>query len=249
VLRVEADEVAAALRRVARRGPFFDLRAGATSEDGDGPTGWLPFSELDSPAAREARDRALARLTARLGVADLRPVASLLQMSLAARLCSPLLATAAEFGLIACLEPQHVSYAFPDRGSILLRLDAIPTGCAGTPDELAGELQRVLTDGVLASFTSALGTSVALSPQTTNGNIASTLVAAAQILSRTPGSDAIGSRGFELVDLLLAKPPLAGTGAFRSADPRSERSFRRRSCCLFYRIPNRGICGDCVLAT
>jgi ferric iron reductase protein FhuF len=43
---------------------------------------------------------------------------------------------------------------------------------------------------------------------------------------------------------MLARPgPLAGAGRFDVGG----RYFVRASCCLFYRIPNAGKCGDCVL--
>ena len=37
--------------------------------------------------------------------------------------------------------------------------------------------------------------------------------------------------------------PLSDTGTL---GPDGE-GFRRRSCCLYYRVPGGGLCGDCVL--
>ena len=55
-----------------------------------------------------------------------------------------------------------------------------------------------------------------------------------------------------LANRLLAREPLTGTGWFdhRPDDggPRPGWSFTRTSCCLFYRVPGGGLCGDCVLA-
>jgi ferric iron reductase protein FhuF len=45
-----------------------------------------------------------------------------------------------------------------------------------------------------------------------------------------------------VLDALLTSEPLAGTGRRRV-----DGSFVRRSCCLFYRVPGAGTCGDCVL--
>jgi hypothetical protein len=41
---------------------------------------------------------------------------------------------------------------------------------------------------------------------------------------------------------------LRGTGQYVQPDPaRARWSLARRSCCLLYRVPGAGICGDCVL--
>jgi ferric iron reductase protein FhuF len=42
---------------------------------------------------------------------------------------------------------------------------------------------------------------------------------------------------------LLARESLRGHGRYERPD-----RFVRASCCLFYRIPGGGLCGDCVLA-
>jgi ferric iron reductase protein FhuF len=44
---------------------------------------------------------------------------------------------------------------------------------------------------------------------------------------------------------LLRTGPLAGTGtlAYRGGRP----AFRRRSCCLYYRVPGGALCADCGL--
>jgi hypothetical protein len=50
---------------------------------------------------------------------------------------------------------------------------------------------------------------------------------------------------------LLAGPSglLAGTGELRPPRPPDrDWSFRRRSCCLYYRVPGGELCGDCVLS-
>jgi hypothetical protein len=51
-----------------------------------------------------------------------------------------------------------------------------------------------------------------------------------------------------LAERVLARPPLAGTGVLIRPDPaRARRFLVRRNCCLYYRIPGGGTCGDCVL--
>ncbi|WP_455750299.1 (2Fe-2S)-binding protein [Rhodococcus pyridinivorans] len=64
------------------------------------------------------------------------------------------------------------------------------------------------------------------------GNAASALIGAGRV---------IGSDAQPLVDDLLSDPRLADT-----VDPATG---RRRSCCLYYRTPTGGVCGDCVFPT
>jgi ferric iron reductase protein FhuF len=46
-----------------------------------------------------------------------------------------------------------------------------------------------------------------------------------------------------LTTALLNTGELAGTGTITSAGL----DFRRNSCCLYYRLPGGGKCGDCAL--
>lgn len=64
------------------------------------------------------------------------------------------------------------------------------------------------------------------------GNAASALIGAGRV---------IGSDAQPLIDDLLSDPRLADT-----VDPATG---RRRSCCLYYRTPTGGVCGDCVFPT
>ena len=51
-----------------------------------------------------------------------------------------------------------------------------------------------------------------------------------------------------LAERLLTTPPLDATAALRAPEPPDAGwTFRRRSCCLYYRVPGGGVCGDCVL--
>jgi hypothetical protein len=71
-----------------------------------------------------------------------------------------------------------------------------------------------------------------LSPQVLWGNVASALGGAAGQL---------GARAWPAVGSLLTRSPLSGMAIVAG------RSLRRRNCCLYYRIPGGGTCGDCVL--
>ncbi|MGX6600600.1 (2Fe-2S)-binding protein [Micromonosporaceae bacterium Da 78-11] len=65
---------------------------------------------------------------------------------------------------------------------------------------------------------------------------------------RDPGGLDQGGRAGEIVAACLALGPLAGTGSLVRPDPDGPRRFLvRANCCLYYRIPGGGTCGDCVL--
>jgi ferric iron reductase protein FhuF len=95
----------------------------------------------------------------------------------------------------------------------------------------------LLTD-VLAPLTDALAEQNSLSPQVLSGNITSAVFGAARMVGVARPDLAPAAR--EAAATLLAGP-LAGTGVLGE-------TFVRSSCCLYYRIPGGGYCGDCVLA-
>jgi ferric iron reductase protein FhuF len=87
----------------------------------------------------------------------------------------------------------------------------------------------------------AFGETFAVSSQVLWGNVASSLAGALTMLGAARPDRRATAAG--LVGDLVARGTLAGAGDLDPAGP----TFVRRSCCLFYRIPGAGICGDCVL--
>src|SRR5262249_55597320 len=84
------------------------------------------------------------------------------------------------------------------------------------------------------------GLRVKLAPGLLSGNIASALVGAAKaLLSVRPDlrQSIVG-----VTHALLDTGRLAGSGVITG-----DLGFRRRSCCLYYRLPDGGKCGDCPL--
>ncbi|MES4829184.1 (2Fe-2S)-binding protein, partial [Streptomyces anthocyanicus] len=61
--------------------------------------------------------------------------------------------------------------------------------------------------------------------------------------ARRHGRTDTAARARSLTAGLLAHPLLAGAGTLTGT------SFRRRSCCLYYRVPGGGVCGDCCFPT
>jgi hypothetical protein len=80
----------------------------------------------------------------------------------------------------------------------------------------------------------------ALSPQTLAGNVSS---AVAGVLDAVAGARAdLRPRAHAAQTVFSREGPLAGAGHLRP-----DRTFVRRSCCLFYRVQGAGTCADCVL--
>ncbi|POX53082.1 ferric iron reductase [Streptomyces sp. Ru71] len=121
---------------------------------------------------------------------------------------------------------------------------------AGEPhpwEDPAHPVPAALADAVLAAHLRPLGAALRaryrLAPGLLRGNAASALVGAAGQLGRwatAHGRPEVAARARALTAALLAHPELAGAGTFTAA-----RGFRRRSCCLYYRVPGGGVCGDC----
>ncbi|MEU3984175.1 (2Fe-2S)-binding protein [Streptomyces sp. NPDC026672] len=173
----------------------------------------------------------------RLRTTEPRVAASVAQQALAARLWSVALGCAAIYGGVPDLDPR------------LLRWDA----SAATPDDLwLTEVRPLpgdaatLADIVLHAHLEPLGRLLherhGVAPGLLRGNAASALAAAAGELARRTGGDGredVARRARVLTADLFTHPLLAGTGTFTGS------VFRRRSCCLYYRVPGGGVCGDC----
>jgi ferric iron reductase protein FhuF len=80
------------------------------------------------------------------------------------------------------------------------------------------------------------------------GNVSSALGGAAGMIA--DNSPAHAARAAAIVEQALLLGSLRDTAVLVRPDPRRERWFLvRNNCCLYYRIPGAGTCGDCVLTT
>ncbi|WP_067461489.1 (2Fe-2S)-binding protein [Actinomadura macra] len=221
----ESSEVVDVLREVARAGPYFEIVTDP-AEEAD-PT-WRPFPERD-------RDRLIgltAKYAERLGTPEQRVAASILFQGLASRLWSPVVAAAAH-GVVPDLSGLHWRWA---PGAPVALWLARPSGWrAADVGEAAGLVHDVVVTAQLEPLRETMITFVGLADGLLWGNAASALAGSLNVGSPTP-------RRAALVRELLAREPLAGTGAFERD------GFVRRSCCLYYRVPPGGeMCGDCAL--
>ncbi|KUJ65963.1 hypothetical protein ACZ90_41675 [Streptomyces albus subsp. albus] len=262
-----------ALREAAGAGPFFGVRLGPAPSGDPRTEGYLPLLELYGPiaasglmaeaAAREDRagrlpaDAATPALRARidtvaagLGTAEPRVAASLAYQGLAARLWSLGLGPAALHGQVPDLRPDGLWWN-PDRGAPddlwLPAPEPPPGGGPGDPDAVAGRLFGTVLVTHLLPLLRATRAAGRISEALLWGNAASALAGTARVLHqwcRATGRREAADRGLDLTRILLARPPLRQAGGWRLGP---ERDFRRHSCCLYYRVPGGGLCGDCAL--
>ncbi|MEU6814459.1 (2Fe-2S)-binding protein [Streptomyces sp. NPDC046860] len=231
---MELDPGLTALRPL---GGFFVLRTGVGPAGPTAPPLDRTYAgELTGVQTDALADR-IGVVADRLRVREPRVCASLAQQGLAARLWSAALGCAALYGRVPDLAPR------------LLRWDAAATA----PDDLwLAEVRPLpgdadtLADTVLHSHLQPLGQALTrrygVAPGLLRGNAASALAGAARQLDHWARGNAradVAERAAALTDSLFAHPLLSGTGA------RSGTRFRRRSCCLYYRVPGGGVCGDC----
>ncbi|MFG2357280.1 (2Fe-2S)-binding protein [Streptomyces sp. NPDC048521] len=238
---MDLDPDLAALRPL---GGFFVLRtlptpAGAAGgpEPAGLPTLAETYGQGTSDVHRNALSLRVATVADRLRTPEPRVSASVAQQGLAARLWSVALGCAVLYGRL------------PDLDARLLRWDPL----ASAPDDLwltephplPGDA-ATLADTVLLAHLEPLGaalrTRYGLAAGLLWGNAGSALAGAARELdrwARAHGRTDVADRARTLTDDLFAHPLLRTTGT------RTGTAFRRRSCCLYYRVPGGGVCGDC----
>ncbi|MFG1603154.1 (2Fe-2S)-binding protein [Actinoplanes sp. NPDC049265] len=220
--------MSAALRSAATLGPYF------TWEPWDGDAAWRPLDDLLDPEVLgervEVARRTLMRMSG-LGRDEIgeREVASITFLGLASRLLSPPLGAAVLTGT-----------------PVTARLWWRPVEGGPIPFAYAEAVDAPLTTDLVAPILEAYRRRFTLSTQVLWGNVASALGGAAGMIADQHRAHT--TRAFALVAELLATPPLEGAADLVRPDPGKERAFLvRRNCCLYYRIPGGGTCGDCVL--
>ncbi|MET9832681.1 (2Fe-2S)-binding protein [Streptomyces sp. NPDC006385] len=230
---MDLDPSLAALRPL---GGFFVLRTAGEALR-PLPTLAQAYTEQPSDASGGALTSRVRKVAHALRAPEARIAASVAQQGLAARLWSVTLGCAALYGRIPDLDPR------------LLRWDPD----AGAPDDLRltevrplpadpATLAHVVLHGHLEPLTAALHARYRVATGLLWGNAASALAGAARQLDRwahANGRTDTAPRTRALTAELLGHPLLAGTGTL------TETAFRRRNCCLYYRVPGGGVCGDC----
>lgn len=229
---------AALLAKTAEIGEYFAL----APADGDQ---WqaLPLL-LDDATVVDfvARTRSAIAASTRCEPHDIpvRLAASSFQLSIAARLLSPVVGAASCFGVVPWLTSSSLRWRATSEHSPHFALTDTELVVAPTPEHGAGLISESLLAQVLAPLNDKLNACVSLSPQVTWGNVISAANGAVTVLAMSrPHHEAAGR---SLVRALLDTEPLAATATITNG------RLVRRSCCLFYQAPRSGLCGDCVLA-
>ncbi|MFF4158622.1 (2Fe-2S)-binding protein [Streptomyces sp. NPDC001678] len=211
------------LDELADVGPFFTLRTGE---------GGLPLLHEETVRQR------VATVAARLGTDDTRVAASIAFQGIAGRLLSIGLGSAVLTGEV------------PDLATGGLRWDTARTA----PDDLwspspaapSGEdLRTAVLHGLLVPLHDLVRTVTPISSPLLWGNAGSSLAGSLRVLHtwllhRHRAEDA--ARAVALTRDLFTDPLLRDTGELSGSA-----TFVRRTCCLYYRVPGGGMCGDCVL--
>ncbi|WP_170231531.1 (2Fe-2S)-binding protein [Pseudonocardia kunmingensis] len=220
-------DVPSVLADVAGLGPYFSVGTGPAADDE------RPVADLHRDP-QPLRER-IAHVRGALG-GDERVAASLAFQGLAAQLVSPPYAAAVLHGVVPALTPADLRWRRTADGGWALR-----SGTTRCVPELAP-----LLDDLLGPLVAAVRAQVPVSERLLWGNAASTVAAAKRLV--TVQRPASAARAAEVARAVLTAGPLAGAGEFLPARaPDRVWTFRRRSCCLYYRVPGGGLCGDCVL--
>ncbi|QIQ01422.1 (2Fe-2S)-binding protein [Streptomyces liangshanensis] len=219
------------LAEVASVGGFFALRTTPPA----GAHGALARVYEGGIAPLSAR---VDKVAGRLRAPERRVAASVAQLGLAARLWSIALGCAVLGDGVPDLDPGRLHWD-PD---------------LTTPDDLwlagprflpatAATVREVVQYGHLVPLARALRRDGHVSPRLLWGNAASALAGAARELAawgHRHGRPEVAARAHTLAAELFDHRDLRATGDYGAG------SFRRRSCCLHYRCPGGGLCGDCV---
>jgi ferric iron reductase protein FhuF len=191
---------------------------------------WRPFAELAlDPVTIAERVEVAAAVLERTGPVPRRVVASVYSLGVVSRLVSPVFAAAVLDGEVPVLSLDTVGWQPVATGPMPIAYrDGVQRAPASAEAIVEGCLEPTVTP-----FLTTLGDRYRVSPKVLWGNAASAVGGAYTMLAEANGG--------RLVAELLARPPLAGLATWNG------RALKRRNCCLFYRIPGAGTCGDCVL--
>lgn len=252
---VSAAEVASALRRLAEISPYFEADiavdlAGAGAGAGEmGGAVPVPVRVDELYRGGAALAAAVDGVNERLGGVERRVAASTLALGHAARLWSVALGCWATAGIVPDLPPPRLRVQSRLTAPVRLIVDETAGWRVESLADAVDLLRGVVVEDHLRPYFTALRGETRLAPRLLWGNAASALVGSTRVLAASP----LVTRTKDVSRVavaLLATPPLAGTTvhAVTSDGGLAASSVVRRSCCLFYRVPGGGTCGDCPLS-
>ncbi|WP_424642759.1 (2Fe-2S)-binding protein [Embleya sp. AB8] len=220
--------------RLAEVGPYFELRTGSIADG----AGFRPLAELYDPAAPAAWADRVEWVGGRLGTDEPRVAASILYQGVASRLWSVALGAAVLGRVLPDLDPGRTHWRFPDTGPMeLWTPDPVGTPVAADRSGIDALYDAVVT-AQLIPLTRVTRAVVPVAERLLWGNAAAALAGAARALDRhvagTEPELTATIRSFAAG--MLTRDRLRGMML----------ACRRTTCCLYYRVPGGGVCGDCV---
>jgi hypothetical protein len=229
------------LADLAALGPYFAVEVHRPGTPPCPP--WQPLGELigspDALAGRigEVRERLAAAAGRPAAAVEFRVAASIAQLGLCARLLSPVLG-AAVAGRVLTVDAAQARWIPALGGPFRLSL-------ADTAVSYRAEAGPVATAALVAGPVAQVVRAVeamAVSPRVLWGNVASAVNGAATMIAAARPD--LASPAAETAAAMLRYPALTGTYQGRPLQ-----GFRRRNCCLIYRLSPSApaYCGDCVL--
>ena len=230
------DQTIAALAELSTVSSYFAVSTGV-ADDAD----WHPVTQLYTDPDLLAD--AIAGVQDRIGAADLRVAVSTFYLGFAARLWSVGLGGLAEHRLLIDLDPDQLWYT-DSGGPVRLHLPN-PMAWQGSSasDDLEPALAEMILTGHLEPLAAAVRRLGPISEGLLRGNIASAALGAARALRWHHGGDLADQPSWDLARTMCDDERLSGAVSFSD----SGTEYRRASCCLFYRTPGGGLCGDCAL--
>jgi hypothetical protein len=229
------------LADLAALGPYFAVEVHRPGSPLARP--WQPLGELisspDALAVRigEVRERLASAAGRPASAAEFRVAASIAHLGLCARLLSPALGAAA-LGQALPVDAAQARWVPALGGPFRLSLPDTAAAATAGPAAACADLLAGPIGQVVRSVES-----MAVSPRVLWGNVASAVSGAVTMIAAARPD--LAAAAADAAITLLGQSVLAGTYQGRPGD-----GFRRRSCCLIYRLSPSApaYCGDCVLS-
>lgn len=167
-------------------------------------------------------------------------VASLVHLGLVARLVSPLLGAALLARVLPVTPVELVHVRLAGANPLPLAVGAASPTEIGSAADLAAALDDSWLLPGVEPLTRSVSDEWSVPRRVLDGNVTSAVAGALRMAATVRPE--LTSRADAALEAFLQSGSLAASGRRRE-----DGSFVRRSCCLYYRIPGAGTCGDCIL--
>jgi siderophore-iron reductase FhuF len=239
--RIPAPEVVAAVRRAGAANPLLGIAVEPGSDSGQRSVGWSATSLCDPDGGAAVRE-VVAAVGRRVAPQDRSIAASMTVLGYAARLVGPAVAVLVRDDLLLDLAPERITCRFDEATGFTLTVRD-PWGWRGPRAVLLERWRHEVLDRHLDGVIRGVRATVPVATRLLWGNVASGLTGALAALAAA--GDVAPRTGHATGLALLDHPRLADSGRLELAAGRLR--FTRRTCCLYYRLPGGGTCGDCPL--